>query len=169
MAHRAEIVIRVHADAGWDMKKTYRFLVRIGLPVFLIILVFGCSTVHKSRIYLNTWGKAPDGMVVANFSVDEVDSFVRTFAIQKGYEIKFADSSNALTQEETGDDESSLLWIAEKPGEPAILFISTGKELIVTLIQTSGLSRSAYLKEYTNVIYRMLEDKFGEENVRMVF
>lgn len=145
-----------------------RFLGQALLSVVLVLVMAGCSTVHKSRIVLDSWGRASDGMIVSNFPVGEVDSFVRSFALQKGYEVKFTDSSYAWIQEEIGDDGTSLLWIAEKQGDPVILFISTGEELVVALIETARLFRSPLLKEYTNVIYRMLGDKFGEEYVHMV-
>lgn len=149
------------------MGRSSRIFSQAFFPVILILFVAGCSLVNRSRIVLDFMGTREDGTAVANFTVDEVDSFVRSFALQKGYEIKFADASDVWAQEETGDGESSLLWIAEKPDGPIMLFISSDKALTVTLIQASGPSWSPVMKEYTNVIYRMLADKFGEENVHM--
>jgi len=151
------------------MKSIQRFLGQTVFSVVLALTMAGCSAVHTSRIVLDSWGRMPDGTVVANFSVDEVDSFVRSFARQKGYEVKFADESYAWTRDEAGDDDASLLWIAEKKDEPVILFISTDKELIVTVVETLGVLRSPLFREYTNVIYRMLADKFGEENVHLIY
>jgi hypothetical protein len=150
------------------MKRSNRVPGQAFLGMVLVFAMCGCGTVHRSRIVLDSWGRIPDGTVVSNFSVDEVDSFVRSFALQRGYDVKFADSSHAWAEEAEGDD-ASLLWMAEKPGDPVILFISTDKELVVTLIGTAGLTRSPLIKEYTNVIYRMLADKFGEENVHLVY
>ena len=151
------------------MKRPCRVAVQAFWIVVLVFSVSGCSTFHKSRIVLDSWGRMPDGTVVLNFSVDEVDSFVRSFALQKGYEIKFADASYDRAQEETAGGDASLIWIAERPGEPAILFISRSRELNVALTEMAGLSRSPLLKEYTNVVYKMLADKFGEENVHLCY
>lgn len=151
------------------MKRLHWFLGRAVLIVILALTTAGCSAVHTSRIVLDSWGRMPDGTAVWNFTVDEVDSFVRSFALQKGYEVKFADGSYVWAGEETAGNDSSLLWIAEKKDEPVILFISTEDELIVTVIETLGLFRSPLFREYTNVIYRMLADKFGEEYVHLIY
>ena len=151
------------------MKRSHRLLGKAALGIVLVLAMAGCSTVHRSRIVLDPWGRMPDGSAVSNFSVDEVNSFVQAFALQKGYEVKFADESYAWAQDEAGGDDASLLWIAEKKGEPVILFISADKELMVAVIEAMGLSRSPLFREYTNVIYRMLADKFGEEYVHLMY
>lgn len=136
-------------------------------PIFILILLSfqACSTTQRARIYLDTSNTTSGGMVISNFSTDEVDAYIQSFILQKGYEIAFADSSQSWIQQELGEG-SSLIWLAEKPGEPAILFLSAEKILIVSFVQ-NGLLPSTRLKDYVNILYRILAAKFGDQNVHM--
>ncbi len=120
---------------------------------------------RRSRIYLDSSYTTSDGMVISNFSTDEVDAYIRSFVLQKGYEISFADSSQSWIQQELPDD-SSLIWLAEKPDEPAILFLAAERRLIVSFVRKGPLP-SSRLKDYVNVLYRILAAKFGDQNVHM--
>jgi len=133
----------------------------------LILAMSGCGTTGPQRIHLDRFSKAYPGMTVANFSMEDVDSFVRYYVTERGYEIKFAESSDSRVQQELAGDDSSLLWIAEKPGSPAIIFISSNDRLTVSLMQVPDTLFSRELRETTNVLYAILKDKFGEANVHL--
>ncbi len=133
----------------------------------LLAVLAGCDTVHKSRIQLDSTS-VMRGMTVSNFSMEEVDSFLRYFIEQKGYEIKFSEGEDAMVASELMDEGSSLIWIAEKQGSPAILFISTDTSLIVSFVQTAGPLGGSEFREYVNVLHALLAHKFGKENMHLV-
>jgi hypothetical protein len=135
--------------------------------LLFVMAAAGCSATGTQRILLDRYSAAAPGVSVANFSVDEVDSFVRYFASQRGYEIRFADSEDARVQRELPGEDASLLWLAEKPGSPAILFISSNDRLTVSFVQTPGTPLRGESREYSNVLYAILREKFGQECVRM--
>ncbi len=134
--------------------------------ILVLICTAGCSMTRRSWIILDASHTTPGGMVILNFSNDEVDEYIRAFVLQKGYEIAFAEGSKDWADEELPDDCSSLIWLAEKPGKPTILFSSGEGKLIVSFLQ-KGLFPSAELKDSVNVLYRVLAAKFGGQNVRM--
>ncbi len=150
------------------MKQFMKPVQAMVLCVIAVLVLSGCETVHKAKIQMDLTSQMPGGLVVTNFSMEEVDTFVRYFIEQKGYEIKFADSSDKVIQEELADEDSSLLWLAQKPGEPTILYITTSKSLIVTFVKVSGLLPPSDLSDYSNILYRILKEKFGEENVHLI-
>lgn len=135
--------------------------------LYLTLFMSGCGTTGPQRIHLDRYSHAYRGMNVANFSMEDVDSFIRYYATQRGYEIKFADSSDSRVQQELAGNDSSLLWIAEKPGSPAIVFVSSDDLLTVSFLQVPGSVFSSETREFTNVLYAILKDKFGEENVHL--
>jgi hypothetical protein len=145
------------------------------IPWAILLLVpawAGCTTTGPQRIYLDRYSNAYPGVTVANFSMGEVESFVRYFATEKGYEIKFADSTEDKTQGEVAGDDSSLLWMAEKQGSPTILFISSNLRLIVSFVKPAGSEGSPFskdeTKDYARLLYTILKGKFGEANVHLV-
>lgn len=136
--------------------------------VFVVLALAGCATVPgPHRVSLDRYSNAYPGMNVENFSQAEVEGFVRYFATQRGYEIKFADGEDARVQKELTGDDPSLLWIAEKPGSPAILLISSNTRLTVSFVQPQGSSYSQAVRDNTGVLYAILKDKFGEGAVHL--
>lgn len=137
------------------------FAATLLLPLFQA----GCSTVFRSRVILDAYSTR-DGMRVRNFSNDEADSFVRFFVLERGYEIRFAGSSDALVQGELTDDDSSLLWMAEKPDEPTVLFFSSETALTVSFVDSSFGYPPRRITHRAEVLSRILGAKYGRENVR---
>ena len=133
----------------------------------LLLALAGCAPAGPSRICLDRYSTAYPGLTVANFSQEEAEAFVRYFATEKGYEIKFADSDDARVRSELDRSDSSLIWIAEKPGSPAILLVSADEGLTVTFLPVPGLPRQAVTGEGATVLYNILKGKFGPESVHL--
>jgi hypothetical protein len=134
----------------------------------LALMQAGCAA-GPHRLYLDRYSSRYPGMSVMNFSLEDVESFIRYFATERGYEIKFADSSDPRVQTELAGEDDSLIWIAEKPGSPAIIFISTSSCLTVTFLQPPSKSMfpSREAGESANVLYAILKDKFGQDVVHL--
>lgn len=133
----------------------------------LLLALAGCAAAGPSRISLDRYSTAYPGLTVANFSQEEAEAFVRYFATEKGYEIKFADSDDARVRSELDRGDSSLLWIAEKPGSPAILLVSADDRLTVTFLPDPGIPRRAVTGEDAAVLYNILKGRFGAESVHL--
>jgi hypothetical protein len=143
---------------------------RIAAWMFLVIALAlaGCATAPgPHRISLDRFSNKYPGLNVENFSQDEVEGYVRFFATQRGYEIKFADDEDASVQRELIGDDPSLLWVAEKPGSPAILLISSVPRLTVSFVQPQGDPYAKAIRENTAVLYAILKDRFGEGTVHL--
>jgi hypothetical protein len=134
--------------------------------ILLALLLAGCGAAGPHRIYLDRYSTAYRGMSVTNFSQEDVEALVRYFATQRGYQIKFANGADVLVQQELADD-SSLLWVAEKPGSPAILFMSSNSRLTVSFVGIRTALFQGDDNEYPNVLFAILRDKFGGENVHL--
>jgi hypothetical protein len=147
-----------------------RRMKRIAAWIFLVLalVLTGCATATgPHRIALDRFSNRYPGMTVENFSQEEVEGYVRYFATQRGYEIKFADSDDRSVQQELTGDDPSLLWIAEKSGAPAILLISSSPRLTVSFVQPQGAPYAKAVRDNTEVLYAILKDKFGEGTVHL--
>lgn len=131
----------------------------------LLLALAACAVAGPSRVHLDRYSAAYPGMSVANFSQEEAEAFVRYFATERAYEIKFADSDDPRVRSELDGRDASLLWIAEKPGSPAILLISSDSRLTVTFLPVPGIFRQAGAVEGAAVLYHILSGKFGAECV----
>jgi hypothetical protein len=132
--------------------------------LFVLLLVFalnviGCDAVYRSQLNVHT---------SHSIATADAESLVKKFSFRHGYSIIKNDKIDPWVKQEISDENPQIIWIAQKKYEPTILFTSMADTTIVRLVKLSGAFRPAIQRKYTEELYVLLKNKFGEANVSLL-
>ncbi len=173
VAKHGGLCTSVISKALEERRGTKRLSIRSLMPTLAAMALFltstiGCDTVYRSRIDV-TCCAMPDSEVAVVVTKDSPESrAVRCLLLDRGYAIRDQVANNPFVNQEMHGEVFSILWAADKPYNPTVIFGQSGRRLTVRLFRLSGPTRPSSIRELTKDLHAVLVTLCSAEGVHVI-
>lgn len=143
------------------MKKT---LLRLAIffMVLMLLPLIGCDVLYRSRIDISTCQNLSSSTAFAHSGV------ARSLLNEKGYTIRDQVTNDPFVIQELHGESFDVVWRADKPYQPTVIFARSNEHASVRLSELSGPLRPLPLSALENELYSVLASTCGQNNIQLI-